>query len=105
MLGIGTTASPALRGEARRVVAALLPVVAADDGPRVVACDLPSGIGCGRRRGAGSDRAARRRHRHLRRGQGRPPARARARARGAASALVDVGLDLSGTAPLVRAAR
>lgn len=45
ILGIGTTASPALRGEARRVVAALLPVVRAADGPRVVACDIPSGTG------------------------------------------------------------
>jgi len=46
ILGIGTTASPALRGEARRVVGALLPVVRSADGPRVIACDIPSGTGC-----------------------------------------------------------
>ncbi|RIJ54010.1 NAD(P)H-hydrate epimerase, partial [Clavibacter lycopersici] len=46
ILGIGTTASPALRGEARRVVAALLPVVRDAGGPVVVACDIPSGVGC-----------------------------------------------------------
>uniref|UniRef100_UPI00293E9D96 NAD(P)H-hydrate epimerase n=1 Tax=Clavibacter sp. MX14-G9D TaxID=3064656 RepID=UPI00293E9D96 len=45
ILGIGTTASPALRGEARRVVGALLSVVRAADGPRVIACDIPSGTG------------------------------------------------------------
>ncbi len=39
ILGIGTTDSPALRGEGRRVVAALLPVVTAEGGPAVIACD------------------------------------------------------------------
>lgn len=44
ILGTGSGASPALRGFARDVVNALLPIVAADDGPRVVAVDIPSGI-------------------------------------------------------------
>jgi hydroxyethylthiazole kinase-like uncharacterized protein yjeF len=42
--GIGVGASPALRGRAREVVAALIPIVSAEDGPRVVAVDIPSGI-------------------------------------------------------------
>ena len=54
LLGTGTTGSPALRGRARDVVAALLPVLAGRDRsgsapstgrPLVVAVDLPSGIG------------------------------------------------------------
>jgi NAD(P)H-hydrate epimerase len=50
MVGTGTTGEPALRGSARAVVAAILPVLAdADAGggslPLVVAVDLPSGIG------------------------------------------------------------
>jgi hydroxyethylthiazole kinase-like uncharacterized protein yjeF len=46
ILGIGTSASPALRGIARAAVEALLPAVRADtrDRPRVVAVDLPSGL-------------------------------------------------------------
>jgi len=40
ILGTGTSASPALRGRAREIVAALLDVA-----PRVVAVDIPSGIG------------------------------------------------------------
>lgn len=44
LLGTGATAHPALRGTARSLVEALLPVVAAADGPLVVAVDLPSGI-------------------------------------------------------------
>jgi NAD(P)H-hydrate epimerase len=45
ILGTGTSANPALRGRAREVVAALLPVVDEPDGPVVVAVDIPSGIG------------------------------------------------------------
>ncbi|WP_396641568.1 NAD(P)H-hydrate epimerase [Microbacterium sp.] len=46
ILGIGTSATPALRGIARAAVEALLPAVrsAASDRPRVVAVDLPSGL-------------------------------------------------------------
>lgn len=46
ILGVGTSASPALRGMARAGVEALLPAVrsAAGDRPRVVAVDLPSGL-------------------------------------------------------------
>lgn len=44
ILGTGTSASPALRGPAREVVAAVLPVLARPDRPRVVAVDIPSGI-------------------------------------------------------------
>ena len=40
ILGTGTSASPALRGPAREIVAALL-----EGSPRVVAVDIPSGIG------------------------------------------------------------
>ena len=43
ILGTGTSASPALRGRARELVAAAIPVVAARGVP-VVAVDLPSGI-------------------------------------------------------------
>jgi NAD(P)H-hydrate epimerase len=45
ILGTGTSRSPALRGAAREVVAALLPVLDSPDRPRVVAVDIPSGIG------------------------------------------------------------
>ncbi|WP_165065579.1 NAD(P)H-hydrate epimerase [Marisediminicola senii] len=44
ILGTGSGARPALRGTARDVVAAVLPVVVAPEGPTVVAVDLPSGI-------------------------------------------------------------
>ncbi|MBG6238538.1 hydroxyethylthiazole kinase-like uncharacterized protein yjeF [Mycetocola sp. CAN_C7] len=44
ILGTGTSSSPALRGRAREIVAALLPVLADDDAPVVVAVDLPSGV-------------------------------------------------------------
>ena len=46
ILGIGTSASPALRGVARAVVEILLPVVraGASTRPSVVAVDLPSGL-------------------------------------------------------------
>lgn len=44
LLGTGSSANPALRGTARELVTALLPVVTAADGPLVVAVDLPSGI-------------------------------------------------------------
>jgi len=43
ILGIGASASPALRGTARTVVEALLPAVRAGK-PRVIAVDLPSGL-------------------------------------------------------------
>jgi len=45
ILGTGTGRSPALRGAARDVVAAVLPVLDAPERPRVVAVDIPSGIG------------------------------------------------------------
>jgi hydroxyethylthiazole kinase-like uncharacterized protein yjeF len=44
IVGTGTSPNPALRGAARDIVAALLPVVSAPDGPTVVAVDIPSGI-------------------------------------------------------------
>lgn len=44
IIGTGTSPDPALRGSAREIVAALLPVVSAPDGPAVVAVDIPSGI-------------------------------------------------------------
>jgi len=44
ILGTGTSENPALRGRARLVVAALLPLVHGG-GPAVVAVDIPSGIG------------------------------------------------------------
>ena len=42
---LGTGSSPGLRGRARNVVAAVLPALDRADRPRVVAVDLPSGIG------------------------------------------------------------
>lgn len=45
ILGTGTGRSPALRGAAREVVAAILPVLDRPERPRVVAVDIPSGIG------------------------------------------------------------
>ncbi|MCU1527185.1 MAG: NAD(P)H-hydrate epimerase [Frondihabitans sp.] len=44
ILGTGTSANPALRGEARAVVAAILPALSAHPRPLVVAADIPSGI-------------------------------------------------------------
>ena len=44
ILGTGTGPSPALRGTARDVVAAIVPVLSAPRRPRVVAVDIPSGI-------------------------------------------------------------
>lgn len=44
IVGTGTSPNPALRGVAREVVTALLPVVSAPDGPAVIAVDIPSGI-------------------------------------------------------------
>lgn len=44
ILGIGTSASPALRGTAREIVAAIVPVTRAPARPIVVAVDIPSGI-------------------------------------------------------------
>jgi NAD(P)H-hydrate epimerase len=45
ILGTGTSRSPTLRGSARDIVAALLPLLEARDRPRVVAVDIPSGVG------------------------------------------------------------
>jgi NAD(P)H-hydrate epimerase len=50
ILGTGTSGNPALRGPARAAVAAILPILTGARGtperrPRVVAVDLPSGIG------------------------------------------------------------
>lgn len=45
ILGTGTGDSPALRGDARRIVAAVLSALDRAPRPRVVAVDLPSGIG------------------------------------------------------------
>jgi hydroxyethylthiazole kinase-like uncharacterized protein yjeF len=45
ILGTGGTASAALRGRARELVAALRPIAEHEDGPLVVAVDIPSGIG------------------------------------------------------------
>jgi len=45
ILGTGTSRSPALRGAARDIVAALLPALDSPERPRVVAVDIPSGIG------------------------------------------------------------
>lgn len=45
ILGTGTSRSPALRGTAREIVAAILPVLDQPNRPRVVAVDIPSGIG------------------------------------------------------------
>jgi NAD(P)H-hydrate epimerase len=44
ILGTGTSANPALRGGARDVVSAILPVLSAPAHPLVVAVDIPSGI-------------------------------------------------------------
>lgn len=44
ILGTGTSADPALRGTAREIVDAMLPVARRAGGPLVVAVDLPSGI-------------------------------------------------------------
>ena len=44
ILGIGSGTSPALRGTAREVVAAILPLLSGPDRPLVVAVDQPSGI-------------------------------------------------------------
>ncbi|SFN83522.1 NAD(P)H-hydrate epimerase [Mycetocola miduiensis] len=44
ILGTGTGATPALRGRAREIVAAILPVLAEEHPPVVVAVDLPSGV-------------------------------------------------------------
>ncbi|MFS4505848.1 NAD(P)H-hydrate epimerase [Clavibacter sp. Sh2141] len=102
ILGIGTTSSPALRGEARRVVTALLPVVAAPGGPLVVACDIPSGVGCDD--GAVPDPTVLTADVTVTFGAGkagllREPARSLA----GRMVLVDVGLDLSEATPRVRA--
>ncbi|HWU46517.1 MAG TPA: NAD(P)H-hydrate epimerase [Humibacter sp.] len=45
ILGTGAASSPALRGTARDVVAAILPVLPTPGAPSVVAVDIPSGIG------------------------------------------------------------
>lgn len=45
ILGTGTAGSPALRGAAHDIVAAILPVLDQPPRPRVVAVDIPSGIG------------------------------------------------------------
>jgi NAD(P)H-hydrate epimerase len=44
ILGTGTGASPALRGTAREVVAAILPALRAEPRPAVIAVDIPSGV-------------------------------------------------------------
>ena len=44
VLGTGTSASPALRGRARDLVAAIRPVLTGEHPPIVVAVDLPSGV-------------------------------------------------------------
>lgn len=44
ILGTGTSASPALRDDARRIVAAILPVLENEGRPVVVAVDIPSGV-------------------------------------------------------------
>ncbi|HKH08573.1 MAG TPA: NAD(P)H-hydrate epimerase [Agromyces sp.] len=44
ILGTGTSAAPALRGAAREIVAAILPILDHERRPSVVAVDLPSGI-------------------------------------------------------------
>ncbi|MBF4619376.1 NAD(P)H-hydrate epimerase [Clavibacter sp. VKM Ac-2873] len=103
ILGIGTTASPALRDEARRVVAAILPVVRAPGGPVVVACDIPSGVGCDD--GRVPDPTVLPADVTVTFGAGKPGLmRGDGRALAGRVELVDVGLDLSGTTPRVRAA-
>ena len=44
ILGTGTGASPALRGTAREVVAAILPALQGRQRPTVIAVDIPSGV-------------------------------------------------------------
>ncbi|MET0885700.1 MAG: NAD(P)H-hydrate epimerase [Mycetocola sp.] len=44
ILGTGTSATPALRGRAREIVAAILPVLGEEHPPVIVAVDLPSGV-------------------------------------------------------------
>jgi NAD(P)H-hydrate epimerase len=44
ILGTGTSGSPALRGHAREIVTAILPVLSGKKHPLVVAVDLPSGV-------------------------------------------------------------
>jgi NAD(P)H-hydrate epimerase len=44
ILGTGTSPNPALRGTARDIVAVIIPIVEAPDGPVVIAVDIPSGI-------------------------------------------------------------
>jgi NAD(P)H-hydrate epimerase len=44
ILGTGTNSSPALRDRARELVAAIVPVLAEEHPPIVVAVDLPSGV-------------------------------------------------------------
>ena len=73
ILGIGASSDSRLRGTARAVVEALLPVVASER-VRVVAVDVPSGL---HPDSGEADAAVRRDHRHLRCGQGGPPAWAR----------------------------
>ncbi|KZC94476.1 MULTISPECIES: NAD(P)H-hydrate epimerase [Clavibacter] len=103
ILGIGTTVDPALRGEARRVVAALLPVVADEGGPRVIACDLPSGVGCDD--GAVPDPTVLPADVTVTFGAGKAGLlRGPARALAGRVVVVDVGLDLAGLAPTVVAA-
>ncbi|MBD5380879.1 NAD(P)H-hydrate epimerase, partial [Clavibacter sp.] len=104
ILGIGTTASPALRGEARRVVAALLPVILGAGGPVVVACDIPSGVGCDD--GQVPDPTVLSADVTVTFGAGKPGLmRGPGRALAGRVELVDVGLDLSGATPVARAAR
>jgi NAD(P)H-hydrate epimerase len=45
ILGTGTSRSPSLRGAARDIVAAIIPVLDSPHRPRVVAVDIPSGVG------------------------------------------------------------
>ena len=44
ILGTGTSANPALRGDARRIVGEILPLLSVHPHPLVVAVDIPSGI-------------------------------------------------------------
>lgn len=44
IVGTGASPNPALRGAAREIVAAILPIAAAPGGPVVVAVDIPSGV-------------------------------------------------------------
>ncbi|MBP2458646.1 NAD(P)H-hydrate epimerase [Clavibacter michiganensis] len=102
ILGIGATDDPALRGEGRRVVTVLLPVVTAEDGPAVIACDIPSGVGCDD--GAVPDPTVLPADVTVTFGAGKPGLlRGDGRALAGRVELVDVGLDLSGVTPLVRA--